>query len=112
MKKVWFILLATVILIGLALNDVKAQSATKLEGECYLAIINDSGLAWDQVRLNGEQVGKLDNNAAFLKNFQCGDEKAMVELQNGSNILKKELTVIKGPSAHQNPMNKFIWKLD
>ena len=112
MKKVWFILLAMAVLIGLSFSDANAQSGTKLKGECYLAIINNTRIAWEQVRLNGERVGELDCNSAFLKNFKCGGEKVVVEMYSGSIILKKELTVIKGPATQQNPMNKFIWRLN
>jgi hypothetical protein len=104
------VLFAMAVSAGVGLNAARAEEA-KLNGECYLVLYNESGVSW-QVRLEGKPIGTVHNDVIYLKKFECVGDKIQVELYSGSNGLKQELTAIKGPAKHVNPMNKFIWKLE
>ena len=110
MKRLGLILLAVVVLIGFLFNQAGAQ--TPLKGECYLVLFNIRGISWEKIFLDGKDVGRLSEDSDFLMNFECKSDKVLVELRSGPLTLSKQLTVIKGPAAHENPANKFIWQVE
>lgn len=110
MRKLGLILLAMAVLVGFLSSQAGAQEP--LKGECYLVIINQSGLTWDQVLVNGEPMGIAYDDMIFLTNFQCGGERVLAEIYYGKSAIKKELIAIKDPSDYEIPMNRFIWKLE